>query len=89
MNGKDRTCPCRQSLLDAPWVKVECPLVGLHWYDARPRSGDGQPGCDIGIGRNNDLSTRAYAHSSEREIQRIQPVGDTYAESDANVSGEF
>ena len=79
MDRDDGLGPRRERPVDLGSPEVERARVALAGDWRRPDVAHGQPGRDVGVGRDDDLVAGADVQGAQGQRQRIQPVGDTDA----------
>jgi len=89
MNRHDRSCSIGNCGGNLGRINVES---GFDWFNRNRRRagiGDGQPGGDVCVRRNNDFVAIANPVRLENEMQRVQAISNADAVTDANAPREI
>ena len=74
---------------DARGVDVEGDGIGFDRDGPCAGLGDGKPGGDVGVGRNDDFISRPAVERAELEMERVQTVGHTDTVRGITISRVF
>jgi hypothetical protein len=88
VDRQNRSCARCQGRRDARRIEIVGLRIGFDRYGCCSRIRDGQPGCNVRVGRNDHFCAGTNIHGAQNEIQRIQAVTDTDAVFGAAIGRE-